>query len=202
MRYGAPEIYVSVRLNPNSIRDAPSVGETSALLFPEAGQSGFDGALTTTPYYLPQLMQRSIGFLFLAAMVSFTGCKSSEPPKEASQMDEPAAPAYVELASERFGKNAEFVENPTGEYVLVVSRTEPSAQNPQPTVSFFVYGKTESDVTYESEVIGSVTWLDDYYLEVVVIPGIVKANAEPGGVIYRVDARSGSRVEMKAPSRR
>ncbi len=148
-------------------------------------------------------MQRSIGFLFLAAMVSFTGCKSSEGSKETVQMDQSTTPAYVDLAGQRFGKNAEFVDNPTGEYVLVVSKTQPTAEHPQSSVSFFVFGKQQDEVVYEdSELVSSVAWLDEYYLEVVVIPGIVKADAEPGGVTYRVDARTGSRVEMKAPARR
>jgi hypothetical protein len=72
---------------------------------------------------------------------------------------------------------------------------------PHPTVSFVVYGKGQESVTYESEVIGSVTWLDDYHLEVVVVPGMVKADSSPRSVTYRVDARSGARVEMGAPAR-
>jgi len=147
-------------------------------------------------------MQRPISLLFVVAMISFAGCKSSENPKETSQVEQSTIPGYVVLAKERFGDKAEFIENPTGEYVLVVSQDEPTATASRPTVRFFVYGKNESDVTYQSEIIGSVTWLDDYYLEVVIIPGIVKLDAESGGVTYRVDARSGSRIEMKAPSRR
>lgn len=135
-----------------------------------------------------------------AAVSLLAACKSTEAPKEAPQMEAPAT--YVQLAQDRFGENAEFIENATGEFVLVVSRTEPDQMNPLPSVDFFVFGKEESTVTYESEVIGSVTWLDDYYLEVIVIPGIVKADSDPGGVTYRVDARTGSRVEMKAPARR
>lgn len=135
-----------------------------------------------------------------AAVVLFASCKSSETAKETPQDETPVT--YLQLAEARFGKNAEFIENPTGEFVLVVSRSEPDQVNPHPTVNFFVFGKEEREVTYESEVIGSVTWLDDYHLEVVVIPGIVKADSDAGGVTYRVDARTGSRVEMIAPSRR
>lgn len=138
-------------------------------------------------------------FLPLATAVTAAGCKSSEGTK---QSDEAAARAeYMELAKERFGDDAEFIENPTNEFVLVVSKTEPSQTAPQPTASFFVYGMGEHEITYESEITGSVTWLDDYYLEVVVTPGIVKADSEPGGVTYRVDVRSGTRVESTGPAR-
>ena len=146
-------------------------------------------------------MLRTIRLLCLTAALSgLAACKSSEAPKENEQMS--STPPYVQLAHERFGDNAKFVENPTGEFVLIVSESEIDQMNPHPKVTFFVYGKDQSEVTYESDVVGSVTWLDDYYLEVVVIPGIVRADAEPGGVTYRVDARSGSRVEIKGPSRR
>ncbi|HUF10388.1 MAG TPA: hypothetical protein VMO47_13795 [Rhodothermales bacterium] len=135
-----------------------------------------------------------------AALSALAGCKCSEASKEKEQMS--ITPAYVQLAHDRFGDNAKLVENPTGEFVLIVSESERDQMNPHPKVTFFVYSKDQSEVTYESEVAGSVTWLDEYHLEVVVIPGIVRADSEPGGVTYRVDARSGSRVEIKAPSRR
>ena len=144
-------------------------------------------------------MPRSLPFVFLSVAILSGGC--SKGAKEV--VETPPSPTYVDLAQQRFGKNAELVDNPTGEYVLVVSKMKQTAQNPQPTVSFFVYGKKQNDVVYEdTELVGSVAWLDEYYLEVVVIPGIVKVDAEPGGVTYRVDVRTGSRVEMKAPSRR
>lgn len=146
-------------------------------------------------------MTRLISLLFFSAVVGTiaAGCKSSEASKETPQMETPAP--YVQLAKERFGDDAEFIENSTGDFVLVVSKTEPSQMAPQPTASFFVFGKEKGEVTYESEIVGSVTWLDDYYLEVVVIPGIVKADSEPGGVTYRVDVRTGSRVEATTPAR-
>lgn len=132
--------------------------------------------------------------LALAAASIASGCKSSGETKKPE--------SYVALAKERYGDNAEFIDNATDEYVLVVSKTEPSQTAPQPTASFFVYGKEEGAVTYEDEIVGSVTWLDDYYLELVIIPEIVKADSEPGGVVYRVDVRSGSRVESTSPARR
>jgi len=146
-------------------------------------------------------MTRLIFLLSFTAVVGMiaAGCKSSEGSKDASQVE--TTPSLLQLAKERFGDNAEFIGNAKGDYVLVVSKTEPSQMSPQPTASFFVYGKEKNEVTYESEVVGSVTWLDDYYLEVVVIPGIVKADSEPGGVTYRVDVRTGSRVETTTPAR-
>ena len=138
-------------------------------------------------------------FSFVALATLIAGCKSTEAPKEVPEVD--VATTYVSLAHDKFGENAEFVENRTGEFVLVVSKAAPTAMDPNPSVSFFVFGKDQDAITYESEVIGSVTWLDDYHLEVVIVPGIVKADSSPRSVTYRVDARSGARVEMGTPAR-
>jgi len=140
--------------------------------------------------------------LLLASAVVGTaasGCRSSKSAKDDAEMKGPVS--YVEMAKERFGDNAEFIENATSEFVLVVSKSKVSPLSVNDAVKFFVFGKKENEVTYESEIVGSVTWLDDYHLEVVVLPRVVKADAESGGVTYRVDARTGSRVEETTPSR-
>lgn len=142
-------------------------------------------------------MSRATPLLLVVGIAVMPGCKSSDTTNEASSMQ----PRYVELAKARYGENVEFIDNGVGNFVLVVSKAKPSQMAPHPEVSFFVYGKEESDVTYESEVVGSVTWLDDYHLEVVIVPGIVKAGSEPGGVTYRIDVRTGSRVEVTPPAR-
>ena len=146
-------------------------------------------------------MCRTIHLLFVtAALSALAACKCSEASKENEQMS--TTPAYVQLAHDRFGDNAEFMENVTGEFVLVVSRTVPDQINPYQTASFFVFGKEEGEVTYESEIIGSVNWLDEHHLEVVILPRVVKADSEGGGITYRVDVRTGSRVELTTSGRR
>lgn len=197
----AVEIYVSALTQPKHVSKAPSVRAFDVLVLGGLRRLTLSRSIEPPQLKPHQVMHRVIYlFSFVSIVGLVAGCKSSEAPKEAPQVEEP--PTYVELAESRFGKNAEFVENSTGEFILVVSKPEATAMDPHPQVSFFIYGKKQNQVTYQSEVIGSVTWLDEYHLEVVVIPGIVKADSDPGGVTYRIDARTGSRVEVGAPARR
>ena len=106
MRQRAREIYVSVRLYPNSIHNASSVRRTSALLLPDRRPGNFAGVPLVSQYN-PQPMSRSFPFVFLSAAILFAGCSKGAK----DTMETPESPTYVELAEQRFGKNAEFVDN-------------------------------------------------------------------------------------------
>jgi len=109
-----------------------------------------------------------------------------------SSVDEnPAQPAdstaFVEMASELFGENAEITESESGDYVLAFKITPSTQYNPNDRVSFAIIDAATKKVTHQREnYTGTVHWFDDYRLELMPAIGIVRAEGNSSADKFRL----------------
>lgn len=133
-------------------------------------------------------------FLALAVLLLMGTCAATE---DAQSINE--QPGYRIEAATRYGDTAfiDTYENETGTYVLVAHHLKPTAEQPLPMVSFFIYAlEADSVVFSDTNVKGEVAWHDNRYVKVDVTPSVVP---EPGNneallPFYFVDVYTGTRV--------
>lgn len=140
------------------------------------------------------MMPSFSAFLALAVLLLMGACASTE---EAQSINE--QPGYLVEAATRYGKTAfiDTYENKAGTYMLVAHHLKPTAEQPLPMVSFFVYDlEADSVVFSETNIKGEVAWYDNRYVQVDVTPSVVPepGNNEALPPVYFVDAYTGSRV--------
>ena len=133
-------------------------------------------------------------FLALAFLLLITACTSTE----ASQStNEP--PAYMAEAAQRYGKTAfiDTYDNDAATHVIVAHHLKPTAEQPLPMVSFFIYSlEADSVVFSETNVKGEVAWENNRFVKVDVTPSVVPepGNNEALPPVYFIDVYTGSRV--------
>jgi hypothetical protein len=131
------------------------------------------------------------GILVFACYGLFMGCRTSG--------EQQSAPGFEQIAKHRFGESATFVHNAEGDYVLCMQEIETAVQEPHPKISFFVFDQAGSRVVFEeSEITGTVAWLDAYSIEVAIVPGMISSESQPLPG-YIVDVRTGERKSRSRP---
>jgi hypothetical protein len=128
--------------------------------------------------------------LVLGAICLAMGCRSSG--------GQQAVPGYERVAADRFGDSVTFFPNAADGYVLCVHELASDVPMPYPRVSYFVFDKEVERIVFEEqEITGRVSWLDEYHIEVEIVPGTVTANRQPPQG-YVVDVRTGERRSRPA----
>ena len=109
-----------------------------------------------------------------------------------------STPPYIREARQRFDEKFICEHNATEEYVMCSYRPEPTALSTMPQIAFFVWDVAAKEILFEqSNVHGSSGWVDDFEIEMTLIPGIV-TEEERGAPIFRIDVRTGNRRRVQA----
>jgi hypothetical protein len=140
---------------------------------------------------------RSISIHIL--LILFASCGSSHTDLKGSG----SAARYRVIAAEKYGKGVEYLFNEKNTAVLCLKSSKPSAENPLPQVSFFVFDLSIDSTIFEDAIAnGSVSWRDSFTVVVNTVPGTVKSDdsspRKTSGYIF--DCRSRKTKSLDASS--
>lgn len=102
---------------------------------------------------------------------------------------------YVKLAKERFNDNYSIQMNSDKSYVLCFTKSLDGKE--QAPLKYFLYDLNNEKIIFEDAVgPGSVQWINDYQIQVSVIPGIIKGEENFEGNIsgYIYDTKKKKKI--------
>lgn len=139
-------------------------------------------------------------YSFVLLCMPLIGCATSK--NAENQGDQGDLVAYEVLAAERYGEAeaVAYTPNEPESHILVTYQQKPSAKQPHPVTSYFVFDLIEEQIVVEEKgFAGEVAWHDAHHLKVKYIPGIVTRQEDEASSShsYLVDVRIGKRVTEK-----
>lgn len=134
-----------------------------------------------------QLLRLSVLILQLTIVFALASCA----PAKTDSNSVASVAKYKKLAVDKYEDNITYRVNLTHSYVLCYQQSRPTSLNPFPPVQFFVYDIKNERVLFEDSLAnGSIKWLNNYQIQVSMIPGIVTgdevADQKLPGYIYDV----------------
>lgn len=134
------------------------------------------------------LFSRKINLFFIVVLLVIPACVSSSKPPASGKATE----NYKTLASKKYGEGVDCTFNESKTHVLCLKqeKVKLSPAIPQNPLRFFVYDLQNEKIVYEDSIEdGSVLWISNSELQIMIIPGIVSGDENPEDFTYIYDVK-------------
>ncbi|RMD90032.1 MAG: hypothetical protein D6813_09800 [Calditrichaeota bacterium] len=105
-------------------------------------------------------------------------------------------PGYQIIAQKKWGSSTQFLFNTDSSFVICLKQAKPTAKNPLPRLSFFIYDINKERILFEDSFEnGTIHWMGPYQVEVIPMPGTVTVRGAVYSWIY--DLKNKKRYQRK-----
>jgi hypothetical protein len=109
-------------------------------------------------------------------------------PKKVQKLESSGDPLYLSLAEEKLGSATHVLLNKTGTHVICYKTDKATAQNPYNELHYFIYDIENNIILREENLSnGTIRWLDQSTIELIIIPGMVKKGSTEGKIVKTLD---------------